>query len=274
MFEKHTDGCHQNFQDRCRIHITSSLRVVGRLWASWRSVATATSVQDPGLSCYGHHRYGGLMCLLLDERALASADCLLVWRQRLSQSTSQTQFAKQILTKDIQGWLACVVGGSCLLGQICGGILCRYIKKSRYILIGGTLSLLVFSASMVTINPGQQSKGVGLMFMACFSVGIVETCSLALAPLALPSEDIGAALGALGSIRSGGASVATVRLTCDLYSRSGSVLNINRYRLFMLLFWTTSSPLLFPNTLPQLLSMLGCQRHRCPRYLLASPLVI
>ncbi|KXL43763.1 hypothetical protein M433DRAFT_5374 [Acidomyces richmondensis BFW] len=112
-------------------------------------------------------------------------------------------------TASHKGWLACVVGGSCLLGQICGGILCRYIKKSRYILIGGTLSLLAFSAAMVTINPGEQSKGVGLMFMACFSVGIVETCSLALAPLALPSEDIGAALGALGSIRSGGASVAT-----------------------------------------------------------------
>jgi hypothetical protein len=45
--------------------------------------------------------------------------------------------------------------------------------------------------------------------MACYSVGIIETCSLALAPLALPTEDIGAALGALGSIRSGGASVAT-----------------------------------------------------------------
>lgn len=87
--------------------------------------------------------------------------------------------------------------------------MCSRIKKSRYILIGGTVSLLAFSAAMVSINPGQEAKGIGLMFMACFSVGIVETCSLALAPLALPSEDIGAALGALGSIRSGGASVAT-----------------------------------------------------------------
>lgn len=86
--------------------------------------------------------------------------------------------------------------------------MCQYIKKSRYILIGGTLALLAFSASMVSIQPGDEAKGVGLMFMACFSVGIVETCSLA-PPLALPSEDIGAALGALGSIRSGGAAVAT-----------------------------------------------------------------
>ncbi|KAK3116460.1 hypothetical protein LTR53_003186 [Teratosphaeriaceae sp. CCFEE 6253] len=108
-----------------------------------------------------------------------------------------------------KGWLACVVGGSCLIGQVLGAVLCRYVKKSRYILIGGTLSLLAFSAAMMSIKPGDEAKGVGLMFMACFSVGIVETCSLALAPLALPSEDIGAALGALGSIRSGGAAVAT-----------------------------------------------------------------
>ena len=108
-----------------------------------------------------------------------------------------------------RGWLACVVGSSCLLGQMTGGVLCKYIKRSRYILIGSCLSLLAFSASMVSIGVGDQTKGVGLMFMACYSVGVIETCSLSLAPLALPTEDIGAALGALGSIRSGGASVAT-----------------------------------------------------------------
>jgi hypothetical protein len=51
---------------------------------------------------------------------------------------------------------------------------------------------------MVSVGPGDQTKGIALMFMACFSVGIIETCSLALAPLACASEDLGAALGALG----------------------------------------------------------------------------
>lgn len=62
---------------------------------------------------------------------------------------------------------------------------------------------------MVSLQPGDENKGIGLMFMACFAVGIIETCSLSLAPLAVGSEDLGVALGALGSIRSGGASVAT-----------------------------------------------------------------
>ncbi|KAJ9658280.1 hypothetical protein H2201_007839 [Coniosporium apollinis] len=112
-------------------------------------------------------------------------------------------------TPEHNGWLACVIGGSTLLGQIVGGALCQYIKRSRWILIGSCASLLAFSASMVSIQPGDETKAIALMFMACFSVGIIETCSLALAPLACPSEDIGAALGALGSIRSGGAAVAT-----------------------------------------------------------------
>ena len=107
-----------------------------------------------------------------------------------------------------RGWLACVVGSGALIGQVIGGVLCQYIKRSRWILIGSTCSLLAFCASMVSINPGDESKGVALMLMASVSLGVVESCSLALAPLALPTEDIGAALGALGSIRSAGASVA------------------------------------------------------------------
>ena len=102
-----------------------------------------------------------------------------------------------------------ISGSATLLGQMTGGVLCQYIKKSRYILITWCTMLTIFSASMVSIQPGQQSKGIGLMFMACYSVGVIETCSLALAPLSCATEDIGAALGALGSIRSGGASVAT-----------------------------------------------------------------
>jgi predicted MFS family arabinose efflux permease len=106
------------------------------------------------------------------------------------------------------GWLACIVGSATLVGQVVGGVLCQYVPKSRWILIGSCLSLTAFSASMVSLRPGDETSGIAFMFMACFSVGIIEICSLALAPLACASEDIGAALGALGTIRSAGASVA------------------------------------------------------------------
>lgn len=121
------------------------------------------------------------------------------------------------------GWLACIVGSATLLGQIIGGGLCQYIPKSRYILMISCLSLTAFSAAMVSVGPGDQTKGIALMFMACFSVGIIETCSLALAPLACASEDLGAALGALGSIRSGGASVAVAIYSTILSDKLGKL---------------------------------------------------
>jgi MFS family permease len=119
------------------------------------------------------------------------------------------------------GWLACIVGSATLLGQIVGGALSQYIPKTRYILIISCLSLTAFSASMVSLGPGDETNGIALMFMACFSVGIIETASLALAPLACASEDLGAALGALGSIRSGGASVATAIYSTILSNKLG-----------------------------------------------------
>ncbi|KAH6714953.1 fungal trichothecene efflux pump [Leptodontidium sp. 2 PMI_412] len=119
------------------------------------------------------------------------------------------------------GWLACIVGSATLIGQMVGGVLCRYVPRSRLILIISCVSLTAFSAAMVSVGPGDETKGIALMFMACFSVGIIETCSLALAPLACASEDLGAALGALGSIRSGGASVATAIYTTILSNKLG-----------------------------------------------------
>ncbi|OAL29462.1 hypothetical protein AYO20_09199 [Fonsecaea nubica] len=118
-----------------------------------------------------------------------------------------------------RGWLACVVGASFFIGQIIGGPMCRWIPQSRWLMVGTTLVLLAFSAAMITVGPGQESKGIGILFIACLTVGIVETCALALAPLPLPTEDIGVALGALGSIRSSGASVATAIYTTILSNK-------------------------------------------------------
>ena len=119
------------------------------------------------------------------------------------------------------GWLACIVDSGVLVGQVAGGALCQYIPKTRYLLIISTLSLLSFSSAMVTLRPGDEAKGIAFMFMACFSAGVVETCTLALAPLACKTEDLGAALGALGSIRSGGASVSTAIFSTILSDKLG-----------------------------------------------------
>jgi hypothetical protein len=117
------------------------------------------------------------------------------------------------------GWLACIVGAGTLSGQICGPFAIKLIPRTRYILISATLTLIAFSGAMLDINVGDRTKGIAFMFFACFTVGVTETCVLSLAPLTCPSEDIGAALGALGSIRNGGASIASAIYTTILSNK-------------------------------------------------------
>lgn len=47
------------------------------------------------------------------------------------------------------------------------------------------------------------------MFMAVWAVGTIEAIGNIVTPLTCPPEDLGAALGALGSIRSGVAAIAS-----------------------------------------------------------------
>ena len=83
----------------------------------------------------------------------------------------------------------------------------HYIKQTRYILIASTVTLTAFAAAMVSVGVGESAKGVGLLFVTSFAFGIIETASLSLAPLSCPPEDLGLALGTLGSIRSAGGSI-------------------------------------------------------------------
>lgn len=109
------------------------------------------------------------------------------------------------------GFQQCVLGLGTVVGQAAGGGLIHHFRRHhRWILIASTASLTAFSAAMTTVNMGDRAKGVVLMLMACFSVGIIETASLSLAPLTCPPEDLGVALGTLGSIRSAGGAVCSM----------------------------------------------------------------
>ena len=108
------------------------------------------------------------------------------------------------------GFQQSVLGIGTVVGQGIGGALVHYFRRHhRLILIVSTAALTAFSAAMVSVNPGDRAKGIALMLMACFSVGIIETASLTLAPLSCPPEDLGVALGTLGSIRSAGGSICS-----------------------------------------------------------------
>ena len=101
-----------------------------------------------------------------------------------------------------------VLGLAVSAGQGLGGLLVHFFRRHhRWTLIASTVFLTAFSAAMVSVEYGDRAKGIGLMLMASLAVGVIETASLSLAPLSCPPEDLGVALGTLGSIRSAGGSI-------------------------------------------------------------------
>jgi len=90
------------------------------------------------------------------------------------------------------------------------GFLLRAIPWHRGLLMFICALLTAMAGAMAAVGPGDQALGIGLMFFACFSVGVIECIGVVVAPLTCPPEDLGAALGALGSIRSTFAAVASM----------------------------------------------------------------
>lgn len=123
----------------------------------------------------------------------------------------------------------CVLGLGTVVGQAAGGLLVHYFRRHhRWILIASTISLTAFSAAMVSVNLDDRAKGIAFMLLACFSVGIIETASLSLAPLTCPPEDLGVALGTLGSIRSAGGSICSTSTSLLTYEYCGLGVNVNQ----------------------------------------------
>lgn len=69
--------------------------------------------------------------------------------------------------------------------------------------------LAAFCGSMASVHPGDDKKGPALVTFIMLPIGIIEVGARALLPLTCPDEDIGAALGALGSIGYACASVGS-----------------------------------------------------------------
>lgn len=81
-----------------------------------------------------------------------------------------------------------------------GGVLYRYCKWHRTILILSSAILAAFCGAMSAVQPGDDVMGPALVSFVMIPIGIIEVGARALLPLTCPDEDIGAALGALGSI--------------------------------------------------------------------------
>lgn len=151
------------------------------------------------------------MCFLAMVGSAVYYSMNIIWPQQIEYLFPGSQINN--------GWLACLVGAGTLSGQIVGPLAIKLITRTRLILMFITLMLIAFSGAMVDIHVGDRAKGAAFMFCSTFTVGVLETCVLSLAPLTCHPEDIGAALGALGSIRNGGSSIASAIFTTILSNK-------------------------------------------------------
>ena len=107
------------------------------------------------------------------------------------------------------GRFKCVIGSAVEVGQFAAGFLLKYLQWHRYVLMFVCCLLTASAGGMAAVGPGDKDLGVALMFLAVFSVGVIECVAVVNCPITCPPEHLGSALGALGSIRSTCAAIAS-----------------------------------------------------------------
>lgn len=96
-----------------------------------------------------------------------------------------------------------------LLGMFLGGVILSYKIHHKYVLVAACTILTAMCGSMASVHSGQTVRGCTLIAFAGASIGVIETASRSLLPLSCPDEDIGAALGVLGTIGYAAAAIAS-----------------------------------------------------------------
>lgn len=155
----------------------------------------------------------GFVRLLLHGDPLASADCFpFPWQsppERIFGGTSNLALKRGLMFLNADGLFKCVIGSSVEVGQFSAGFLLHYLRWHRYILMFVCCLLTASAGGMAAVGPGDKNLGVALMFLAVFSVGVIECIAVVNCPVTCPPEHLGSALGALGSIRSTSAAIAS-----------------------------------------------------------------
>lgn len=158
-------------------------------------------------------------------------------------------------------------GLTTLAGMFSAGLLVHFLPWHRITLVCATALLVTFCGAMLSIKPGEQVKAGFAMGLASYSIGIIEVVARALLPLSCPDEDIGAAIGLLGSIGFGAAAVASKWTDMHPKPPTIRVSGVNGVQLLSTSRCSTTSLLPFcPQMSRRLDRRRGCQSHRSLHY--------
>jgi hypothetical protein len=95
----------------------------------------------------------------------------------------------------------CTVGSGSLLGQILGGFVLRRFGKHKLTMILAMICLTAFNGAMAGTDVSTRALGIACTLLACTAEGFAENIGWVIAPFCLAPEDLGLALGFLGSAR-------------------------------------------------------------------------
>ena len=126
-----------------------------------------------------------------------------------------------VFTTDIMkiGWQSSVVGGGVLLGQTMGGLGISYLPKVKWQTIIASVCSCAFVASLASIHASGHAQIIVLGVLATTSIGYVENITFPGVTLLFEAQDIGLAVGVLGSIRAMGGAVAQALYVSILTTR-------------------------------------------------------
>ncbi|RDW77731.1 hypothetical protein BP6252_05784 [Coleophoma cylindrospora] len=116
-----------------------------------------------------------------------------------------------LFTTNVQeiGWLSCAVGGGLLCGQIMGGIGLRVLPRMKIQMTVAAMIMVAFVAALATTTQYTRTRTVVFLLIASGAAGYIENLTLSSMALVWEPEDIGLVAGAMGSVRTACASIAT-----------------------------------------------------------------
>jgi hypothetical protein len=97
--------------------------------------------------------------------------------------------------------MQCTVGSGSLLGQVIGGLVLRRVGKHKLCIILAMICLTAFNGAMAGTDVNTRALGVACTMLACTAEGFIENIGWVISPFCLAPEDLGLALGFLGSAR-------------------------------------------------------------------------
>lgn len=108
------------------------------------------------------------------------------------------------------GWQSCTVGGGNILGLLASCFAITYLPNVKLQVIAFSALTLIFVSALSSLSAQHWASTIAFGLIGCATVGYVENVAIIGTSLFWEAQDIGLAIGVLGSIKALGGSIAQI----------------------------------------------------------------